>query len=60
MSASPEKNVLHARTQYEKQQPSVHGDQTRWEKFSAGSTTPPALAVVFGNTNADARSLCDS
>jgi len=38
----------------------LHGDQTRCEENFTGSTTPPALAKIFGDTNADARSICDS
>jgi len=47
----PPKDLLHARTQYEKQQPNFHGDQTRCEgNFLHARWT----------TNDDARSVCCS
>jgi len=35
----------------------LRGDQTRCEDIFTGSTTPPTLAKIFGDMNADARDL---
>ena len=52
-------DLLHPGTQRETQQPNF-GDQTICEEIITWSTTFPALANFFGDTNADARSVCSS
>jgi len=38
----------------------LYGDRTRCEEIFTGSTTPPDLAKIVGDANADVRSVCDS
>jgi len=53
-------DLLHARGQHENSNQILYGDRTRCEEIFTGSTTPPDLAKIVGDANADVRSVCDS
>jgi len=50
-------DLLPAHTQHEKQQ-ILHGDQTTRKEYIYTVDVPPALAKIFGDTNANVLSVC--
>jgi len=44
-------DLLHACTRHENSKYILHGGQTTCEEYYTGSTTPPVLAKIFGDTN---------
>ena len=51
-------NHRHAHTQNEKEQSSLHDDQTSCVEIVLRLDPPPVLAKIFSDTSADARSVC--